>query len=109
MKKKERTTSDAVKILRKKFIGADKRRIVSVRKERENLEIAEQIYDLRKKASLTQRQLAKKVGTTQSVISRLEDADYDGHTLAMLRRIAAVLDQQLEIRFVPTNANYAFA
>ena len=40
---------------------------------------------------ITQRQLAKKVGTTASVICRLEDADYQGHSLAMLRRIAAAL------------------
>jgi hypothetical protein len=41
------------------------------------------------------------IGTTASVISRLEDADYEGHSLAMLRRIAAALDKRVEIRFVP--------
>jgi predicted transcriptional regulator len=46
--------------------------------------------------------LARKVGTTQSVISRLEDADYDGHSLAMLRRIASALEKRVEIRFVPS-------
>jgi DNA-binding XRE family transcriptional regulator len=51
-------------------------------------------------AGLTQKQLAKLAGTTPSVISRLEDADYDGHSLAMLRRIAAALDKPVEIRFV---------
>ena len=50
---------------------------------------------------ITQRQLAKKVGTTASVICRLEDADYQGHSLAMLRRIAAALGKRVEIRFVP--------
>jgi transcriptional regulator with XRE-family HTH domain len=49
---------------------------------------------------LSQRELAKRVGTTASVICRLEDADYRGHSLAMLRRIAAALDRRLEIRFV---------
>ena len=39
--------------------------------------------------------------TTQSVISRLEDADYEGHSLAMLNRIAAALERRVEIRFVP--------
>jgi hypothetical protein len=38
---------------------------------------------------------------TFSVISRLEDADYDGHSLAMLRRIAAALKKRVEIRFLP--------
>ena len=37
------------------------------------------------------------IGTTQSVISRLEDADNDGHSLTMLSRIASALDQKLTI------------
>ena len=40
------------------------------------------------------------MGTTQSVISRLEDADYEGHSLAMLNRIAAAVERRVEIRFV---------
>jgi hypothetical protein len=32
---------------------------------------------------------------------RLEDADYEGHSLAMLRRIAAALDKRVDIRFLP--------
>ena len=59
------------------------------------------IYDLRTKAGLAQRALAKKVGTTASTICRLEDADYDGHSLFMLKRIAEALDRRVEIRFVP--------
>jgi hypothetical protein len=35
-----------------------------------------------------------------SVISRLEDAEYEGHSLAMLRRLAAALNKRVEIRFV---------
>ena len=46
------------------------------------------------------RELAR-VGTTASVICRLEDADYDGHSLAMLRRIAGALGLRVEVRFVP--------
>ncbi|MGC8884862.1 MAG: helix-turn-helix transcriptional regulator [Bryobacteraceae bacterium] len=64
-------------------------------------EVARKIFELRKKAGLTQAQLAKMIGTTASVISRLEDADYEGHSLAMLRRIASALDKRVEIRFVP--------
>ncbi len=71
--------------------------------ERANLDIARKIYDLRTKAKLSQAELAKKVGTTQSVISRLEDADYEGHSLAMLRRIAAALEKRVEIRFLSSN------
>jgi transcriptional regulator with XRE-family HTH domain len=52
-------------------------------------------------AGLTQRELAKRVGTTASAICRLEDAEYEGHSLAMLNRIAAALKQRVEIRFIP--------
>jgi transcriptional regulator with XRE-family HTH domain len=58
---------------------------------------------MRTQAGLTQRQLAAKLGTTASVICRLEDADYEGHSLAMLRRIAEVLGKRIEIRFVPAD------
>jgi transcriptional regulator with XRE-family HTH domain len=50
---------------------------------------------------LSQRQLAKRIGTSASVICRLEDANYEGHSLAMLNRIAAALKQRVEISFVP--------
>jgi hypothetical protein len=53
------------------------------------------------KSGLYQRGLAKLVGTTASVICRLEDSDYEGHSLAMLNRIAAALNKRVEIRFVP--------
>jgi DNA-binding XRE family transcriptional regulator len=58
-------------------------------------------YAARTKAGLSQAQLADKLGTKQSVISRLEDADYEGHSLSILQRIAAALGQRIEIRFLP--------
>jgi transcriptional regulator with XRE-family HTH domain len=64
-------------------------------------EIARKIYALRTKAGLTQRELAKLVGTSASAICRLEDADYEGHSMAMLKRIAEALHKRVEIRFVP--------
>ena len=76
------------------------RQVGILEEERANAAIARQICDLREKAGLSQRELARLVGTTASVICRLEDADYEGHSLAMLRRIAAALDKRVEIRFV---------
>lgn len=69
-------------------------------RKRANDSVARQIAALRVQAGLTQRQLAKLVGTTASVICRLENADYEGHSLAMLNRIAAALNQRVEIHFV---------
>ena len=45
-------------------------------------EVASKVYDLRTKAGLSQGALAKKVGTTAFVICRLEEADYEGNSLA---------------------------
>jgi ribosome-binding protein aMBF1 (putative translation factor) len=94
-------TTDAVKILHGRYIKGRKRRLASLARERESVRIAEQIHALRTAAGLNQKDLARRIGTTQSVISRLEDADYDGHSLAMLERIALGLGHRLCIHFVP--------
>jgi ribosome-binding protein aMBF1 (putative translation factor) len=101
---KGKKTTDAVGILHRRYIKGHKERLASLERERENLRIAEQIYALRTSADLSQKELAQRVGTTQSVISRLEDADYDGHSLAMLERIAHALGHRVCIHFVPQNA-----
>lgn len=61
--------------------------------------VARQIVTLREKSGLTQRELAKKVGTTPSAISRLESPGYQGHSLSMLRKLADALNTTLDIRF----------
>jgi transcriptional regulator with XRE-family HTH domain len=85
-----------------RYIGQNEERIQEFEEELFNAEIARKIYDLRTKAGLSQRELAKRVGTSASAICRLEDADDDGHSLSMLKRIAEALDKRVEIRFVST-------
>ena len=93
-------TSDAVSIMDRMAGGSlELKRLTD--DARTNAVVAQLIYAARTKAGLSQAELAKKLGTRQSVISRLEDADYDGHSLTMLQRIAAALGQRLEIRFAP--------
>jgi ribosome-binding protein aMBF1 (putative translation factor) len=98
---KESSRTDAVEILRRRFVDGDASRAAEVERERTNAEVAQLIYDRRVAAGLTQKQLAKLVGTTQSVISRLEDADYEGHSLTMLQRIAGALGQRITIAMAP--------
>ena len=107
MAKKKKTTTSAVKILHKRYIKGDPKRLNSLKIEREKGNIAEQIYNLRTQAGLSQKEFAKLVGTTQSVISRLEDADYNGHSLAMLRKIGTALHQRVQVQFVPESSAYA--
>jgi DNA-binding XRE family transcriptional regulator len=107
MRTTKKITNNAVSILHKRYIKGDKRRFESLMRQREKLNIAGQIYQLRVKAGLTQKQLAGMIGTTQSVISRLEDADYDGHSINILERIARALNCRIEVRLVPEKASYA--
>ena len=97
---KRLTTTDGLEILERRYVRtpAQKRALDEAVL---NAEIAQEIYALRVKAGHTQKQLAKLIGTTGSVISRLEDADYEGHSLKMLQRIATALNLRLEIHFTP--------
>jgi DNA-binding XRE family transcriptional regulator len=99
MAKRVKPTTDAVEILHRRFYEGKPARLKNLEEARANEEIARKIRELRSAAALTQTQLAKLIGTTASVICRLEDADYEGHSLAMLRRIAGALNQRVEIRF----------
>jgi predicted XRE-type DNA-binding protein len=108
MTKRTKKTSDAMAIL-DAITGHDPEMQALIEEEAENLRIAKTIYELRTKAGLSQSELAKRIGTTQSAVSRLEDADYQGHSLPMLQRVAAALDKRIEIRWVPLRRKNAFA
>jgi len=101
MATKKRFQSRALQYTYDRFIGDDAELSASYEQELINIEVAKGLYALRTKAGLSQREMARKVGTSASAICRLEDADYRGHSLSMLRRIAAALDKRVEIRFAP--------
>lgn len=94
-------TSDALLIIYKEFYEGKPERIAELEEARVNDDVARKIRELREEAGLSQRKLAEIVGTTASVICRLEDADYEGHSLSMLNRIASALDRRIKIDFVP--------
>ena len=100
-KNKHKPTNDAIEILYRRYVKNDPETLAELEKIQADNDVARKIYDLRTKAGLSQRAFAKLVGTTASVICRLEDADYKGHSLAMLNRIAAALNKRVEIRFLP--------
>jgi transcriptional regulator with XRE-family HTH domain len=64
-------------------------------------DVALQLAALREKAGLTQKQLARKLKTSQQQISRLESPSYEGHSLSMLRRVANALGATVRVTFVP--------
>jgi ribosome-binding protein aMBF1 (putative translation factor) len=104
MPRKTPKTTDAVAIIHRRHYTYRPEREIALQEERANAEIARKIYDVRKATGLSQRALAHLIGTTASVICRLEDADYEGHSSAMLQRIAAAVNKRVEIRFVPRQA-----
>ncbi|MCK6500418.1 MAG: helix-turn-helix domain-containing protein [Nitrospira sp.] len=95
----KKKNKSAGKILDKK-VGKDADLRAMVEQETINAQVAMLIHEVRTELGLTQKQLAEKVGTQQPVIARLEDADYEGHSLSMLNRIAEKLGKRLEIRMV---------
>jgi DNA-binding XRE family transcriptional regulator len=67
-------------------------------------DVALQIAALRERAGLSQKELARQLGTSQQHVSRLESPGYEGHSLASLRRVAEVLDAQVRVVFEPRKA-----
>lgn len=67
--------------------------------ESQRLEIAYRILQLRKKQKLSQKELARKLDTTQSVVARME-AGQQNFTTDTLQKIASVFKRELKIEFV---------
>lgn len=97
---RRKSTSDGLEILHRRYFEGKPKMMKLLEEERLNTDIGRKIYAVRTKAGLSQRALAKLIGTTASVVCRLENADYNGHSLSMLQRIADALDKRIEIRFV---------
>jgi len=97
---KKKTTRNAVEILHKRYIKNNPKRLKSLQRERTASLVAEQIYEIRTKLGMTQEQFARLTGMKQSVISRLEDADYNGYSLKTLEKIASSVKCHLEVNFV---------
>jgi transcriptional regulator with XRE-family HTH domain len=64
-------------------------------------DVALQIAALREKAGLSQKDLARKLKTSQQQVSRLESPSYEGHSLSMLRRVAGVLGATIRVTLIP--------
>ena len=70
-----RKKTSLVEYLHDRYVGNDPKRLAELEEARASAQVARQIYALRTDAGLTQRELAERVGTSHTVISRLEDDD----------------------------------
>ena len=96
-------TRDAMKII-DRMVGDDAELKELIADARVSSQIAQMVHDARTSAGLTQKELADLVGTGQSAIARIEDADYEGHSLSMLQRVAEALNSHVELSIVPNDS-----
>ena len=68
------------------------------RRAGEAWDVATQLAALRKESGMSQKELARRVGTSQQQISRLESPNYEGHSLSMIRRVAEVLGATVRVQ-----------
>jgi len=101
MAPKRSPRGDALDYITERYKLDTPRHWASMAKDHANVDVSMMVYALRTAAGLTQAGLANRVGTTASAISRLEDAEYRGHSMAMLRRIAEAVGMKVVVRFAP--------
>ncbi len=67
----------------------------------EDFELLDEILKARAAAGLTQAEVAARIGTTQSVVARLEsDIGKHSPSIATLKRYASALGYRVQVRFV---------
>lgn len=91
-------TQDATKIL-ERMVGDDAELQLLIQLSDITADIAEQVYEARTERSITQTELAVLIGTSQSAVARVENADYDGHSIRTLVKIANALKFRVQINF----------
>lgn len=91
----KKPTSDGIEII-DRMVGDDAEVREMYEQAKISVDIAQLIYDARAEAGLSQTELARMIGTAQSIISRLEDADYEGDSLSMLNRVAQALNSEVK-------------
>lgn len=96
-------TRDAMKII-DKMVGDDTELRQMIADARVSSQVAQMVYEARMSAGLSQKELADLVGTGQSAIARLEDADYEGHSLTMLQRVAEAVDCHVQLSIVSNDS-----
>jgi DNA-binding XRE family transcriptional regulator len=83
-------TTDALVIIEKRFGPIDEALEAQFRQQ---MDLAQQLYDLRAERGLTQADVAKLVGTTPAVVESIEESDYDAAcTRQILEKLSKALD-----------------
>jgi DNA-binding XRE family transcriptional regulator len=94
-------TTDAVEIIHRRLFQGRPARLAELEQTRREMALGLKIRRVREEAGITQGELAKRIGTQTSAISRIEDADYDRHSVQTLTKIADALGMRLIIDIEP--------
>ena len=89
-----KTTIDSGEVLRQKF-ESDFDLVADIREQEFYANLAQQVYDYRIANKLTQREFAKAVGLSQSVISRLENGDNIAWKIQTLKSFGKIMGKRL--------------
>ena len=101
MPSSRKPTRDLLKMIDRRFFEGRPERLAELELARATAAIARKVYDLREKAGLSRRTLARRVGITQSALRRLEEDDFGSQSLEVLRKTAHALGQTVDIRLLP--------
>jgi DNA-binding XRE family transcriptional regulator len=94
---KAKKTCDAVELMDKwygQIPGWDE----MVAEEELKIQIGQALYDLRYSVGMSQAGLARLAGSSQAIISRVENADYDGNAIEILKRVCFALHTKISIQ-----------
>ena len=97
---KSKTTNDAIEILQRR-IDQDLELASYVEEERRRLNLAEKIRKARMEAGLSQADVARRIGTTQSAIARLESGNYERLSLSTLLKVTRALKYRIKLEIEP--------
>ncbi|MBU1487041.1 helix-turn-helix domain-containing protein [bacterium] len=98
-----KTTTNAVEIL-KHHLSNDPELAVLVEEERKRLRLADKIRKVRLKVGLSQREIAKRIGSTQSAVARLESGNYERLSLSTLIKISLALNCRVNLEIEPAKS-----
>lgn len=101
MPRTRKRTTDALEIIERRYYSGKPERQAALQKARIHAQIAQEIYALRSRLGWTQAELAARAGTSISAISRMESADYDGHSMNTFLKVMAALNRRVEFRTSP--------
>ena len=101
MPSKRKPTTDLIEIIDRRYYAGHPERQAELEKSRIHAQLAQEIYARRIKLGLTQAELAARAGTSVSAISRMESADYDGHSMNTFLKVMTALKRRVEFRTAP--------